>query len=68
MDVDNGRLSLTVVPTRGMSIQEVRMGDIRLGWDSPVKGLVHPQYINLHTRAGLGWLEGFNEWMVRCGR
>ena len=67
IDVDNGKLSLTVVPTRGMSIQEVRMGDIRLGWDSPVKNLVHPQYINLHTRAGLGWLEGFNEWMVRCG-
>ncbi len=67
IDVDNGKLRLRIVPTRGMSIQEVRMGDIRLGWDSPVKGLVHPQYINLHARAGLGWLEGFNEWMVRCG-
>jgi len=67
IDVDNGRLRLTVVPTRGMSVQQVVMGDIRLGWDSPVKGLVHPKYINLHTRQGLGWLEGFNEWMVRCG-
>ena len=43
------------------------MGDLRLGWDSPVKGLVHPKFINLNTRQGLGWLEGFNEWMVRCG-
>jgi len=67
IDVDNGRLRFTVVPTRGMSIQQVLMGDLRLGWDSPVKGLVHPKYINLHTRQGLGWLEGFNEWMVRCG-
>jgi len=67
IDVNNGKLRFTVVPTRGMSIQEVMMGDLRLGWDSPVKGLVHPKYINQHTRQGLGWLEGFNEWMVRCG-
>lgn len=67
IDVNNGKLRFTVVPTRGMSIQEVLMGDLRLGWDSPVKGLVHPKYINQHTRQGLGWLEGFNEWMVRCG-
>lgn len=67
IDVNNGKLRFQVVLTRGMSIQEVRMGDLHLGWDSPVKGLVHPKHINLESRAGLGWLEGFNEWMVRCG-
>jgi len=75
IEVNNGKLRFNVVPTRGMSIQEVVMGDpsaplrtgLRLGWDSPVKGLVHPKFINLNTRQGLGWLEGFNEWMVRCG-
>jgi peroxiredoxin len=67
IDVNNGRLRFTVVPTRGMSVYQVHMGDLRLGWDSPVKGLVHPKYINLNSRQGLGWLEGFNEWMVRCG-
>jgi hypothetical protein len=65
--VNNGRLTFTVVPTRGMSVLEVEMGDIRLGWDSPVKEVVHPQFVNLQSRGGLGWLEGFNEWMVRCG-
>jgi hypothetical protein len=65
--VNNGKLTFTVVPTRGMSIAHVEMGAIRLGWDSPVKELVHPQYMNLESRGGLGWLEGFNEWMVRCG-
>lgn len=65
--LNNGVLRIVIVPTRGMSIYEVRRGDIRLGWDSPVKELVHPQYINLDSRGGLGWLEGFNEWMVRCG-
>jgi hypothetical protein len=29
--------------------------------------VVHPQHIRLEDRGGLGWLEGFNEWMVRCG-
>jgi len=67
IEVNNGKLRFTVVPTRGMSIYEVLMEDMRLGWDSPVKGLVHPKFVNLQTRQGLGWLEGFNEWMVRCG-
>ncbi|MHB8522204.1 MAG: aldose 1-epimerase family protein [Limisphaerales bacterium] len=65
--VDNGRLRITVIPTRGMGIVRVEAGGMRLGWDSPVKEIVHPQFINLQSRGGLGWLEGFNEWLVRCG-
>ncbi len=65
--VDNGKLQFTVVPTRGMSVLRVQSGDLRLGWDSPVKEIVNPRHINLQSRGGLGWLEGFNEWMVRCG-
>ncbi|MBP1768594.1 MAG: hypothetical protein H6P98_2709 [Candidatus Aminicenantes bacterium] len=65
--VDNGKLALTVIPTRGLGILEVKMGEIRLGWDSPVKEVVNPAFINLQGRGGLGWLEGFNEWLVRCG-
>jgi Domain of unknown function (DUF4432) len=65
--VDNGRLTITLVPTRGMGILRVVMGDLRLGWDSPVREVVHPKYINLEARGGLGWLEGFNEWLARCG-
>ena len=65
--INNGKLTITMVPTRGMSIQNVVMDDIGLGWDSPVKEIVNPKYINLESRNGLGWLDGFNEWMVRCG-
>lgn len=65
--VNNGVLEFTVVPTRGMSILEVNSGDLRLGWDSPVKEVIHPKYVNLDSRDGLGWLAGFNEWLVRCG-
>jgi Domain of unknown function (DUF4432) len=65
--VDNGKLKFSVCPTRGMGVLSVTMGDIFLGWNSPVKEIVHPKLINLQSRGGLGWLEGFNEWMVRCG-
>jgi hypothetical protein len=65
--LDNGALQIVVLSTRGMSVYEVRRGDLRLGWDSPVREHVHPQFINLDSRGGLGWLEGFNEWLVRCG-
>ena len=67
VEVDNGRLRFVVVPTRGMSVLKVESGDVRLGWDSPVKEIVHPKLINLESRGGLGWLDGFNEWMARCG-
>jgi hypothetical protein len=65
--IDNGRMTITLVPTRGMGILRVVSGDLRLGWDSPVHEVVHPKYVNLEARGGLGWLEGFNEWMARCG-
>ena len=67
IEVDNGALRFTVIPTRGMGILKVEAVKLRLGWDSPVKEVVHPKFINLQSRGGLGWLEGFNEWLVRCG-
>jgi galactose mutarotase-like enzyme len=65
--VNNGKLSFTIVPTRGMSILNAACGGVSLGWNSPVKEVVHPRHVNLSGRGGLGWLEGFNEWLVRCG-
>jgi hypothetical protein len=65
--VDNGRLTFTVVPTRGMGLLEATCDDVRLGWDSPVDEVVHPHFLNLGGRGGLGWHEGFNEFLVRGG-
>lgn len=65
--VRNGKLSFTVIPTRGMGLGNVVMGGARLGWDSPIKEIVHPQFMNLESRGGLGFLEGFSEFMCRCG-
>jgi hypothetical protein len=67
ISIEHEGLRMQVSPTRGMSILRVDRGEIRLGWDSPVKEIVHPRTIDLPSRGGLGWLEGFNEWMVRCG-
>ncbi|MDA0196930.1 MAG: aldose 1-epimerase family protein [Bacteroidetes bacterium] len=67
IEVDNGRMKLSVIPTRGMSIYSVEYKDIVLGWDSQVKEIVNPKLVNLESNNGLGWLDGFNEWMVRCG-
>ena len=65
--IDNGKLEIRIIPTRGMSLFSVVSGDLRLGWDSPVHEIVNPRNINLQARGGLGWLEGFNEFLVRCG-
>ncbi len=66
--IKNGELEITLVPTRGMGIFNVKQDGQRvLGWDSPVKEIVNPVYIDLESRNGLGWLDGFNEMLVRCG-
>jgi len=67
VEIDNGRMKIRVLPTRGMGIADVTMGDLRLGWDSPVREFVHPSTVNLEARGATAWLEGFNEWLVRCG-
>ena len=67
IEVNNGKMTFWVIPTRGMNVLRVRTGDITLGWTSPVKEVVNPAFMTLDARGGLGWLDGFNEWLVRCG-
>ncbi|MBI0031833.1 aldose 1-epimerase family protein [Gilliamella sp. B14384G15] len=67
LTIASDNLTIKLIPTRGLGILSVDGDDIRLGWDSPVDEVVNPKYINLESRGGLGWLDGFNELMVRCG-
>lgn len=67
LTVKSDGLTISLSPTRGLGIVKVEGDGIRLGWDSPVKEVVNPKYMNLESRGGLGWLDGFNEMMVRCG-
>jgi galactose mutarotase-like enzyme len=68
IEVDNGQFSFTILPTRGMGIWRGRFRGLEIGWQSPVSGgPVHPGFVNLQDRGGLGWLTGFDELIVRCG-
>jgi len=67
LELDNGVMKIELLPTRGMGIRQVTAPGIRLGWDSPVRGPVHPAYVNLAEEGSTGWLRGFDEWLVRCG-
>ncbi|MBY0229172.1 MAG: aldose 1-epimerase family protein [Gemmataceae bacterium] len=67
IELHNGALSLSLLPTRGMGLWRGDYRGLALGWRSPVEGPVHPKYVNLAGRGGLGWLDGFDELLARCG-
>lgn len=65
--VDNGTFAFDVLPTRGMGIWKGWMGGEEIGWKSPIRGPVHPAFVPIAEPSGLGWLDGFDELLVRCG-
>jgi len=67
VEVNNGALSFTVVPTRGMGVWRGEYDGRPVGWDAPIRGPVNGAFVNPLERGGLGWLEGFDECIVRCG-
>ena len=67
LQVTCGELTFAVLPTRGMGLWRGRYRGLDLGWQAPVRGPVHPCYVAPGERGGLGWLRGFDEWVVRCG-
>ncbi|MBN1908294.1 MAG: aldose 1-epimerase family protein [Pirellulales bacterium] len=67
VEVDNGAFRFVVIPTRGMGLWRARLGKVGLGWSSPRRGQVHPGFVNLQEASGVGWLDGFDELLVRCG-
>ncbi|QDT08095.1 aldose 1-epimerase family protein [Planctomycetes bacterium K23_9] len=67
IEVDTGVVRVYLLPTRGMSIWCVESEGVRFGWQSPVSGPVHPSQVPIFDPSGLGWLEGFDELVVRCG-
>lgn len=67
ISVDNGKFSFVVVPTRGMGLWKAWLDKLEIGWQSPVRGPVNPKFVPLGESSGLGWLDGFDELLVRCG-
>ena len=67
IQVTCGELTFAILPTRGMGLWRGSFRGLGLGWQAPVHGPVHPAYVVSGERGGLGWLRGFDEWVVRCG-
>lgn len=67
IEVGTTRLRLVIVPTRGMGLWRAWVDGFELGWQSPVRGPVHPAFVPLAEPRGWGWLDGFDELMCRCG-
>lgn len=67
VDVHNGRVNFTIIPTRGMGLWRAVADHRTLGWKSPIRGPVHPAYVPIAEPTGFGWLAGFDELMCRCG-
>jgi hypothetical protein len=67
VEIHNGALAVSILPTRGMGLWRGDYRGLSLGWRAPVQGPVHPKFVNLATHGGLGWLAGFDELLTRCG-
>lgn len=65
--IDDDCSRTAICTTRGMSLWKARLGEVQCGWDSPVSGPVHPSFVPTYDPSGIGWLEGFDELLVRCG-
>jgi galactose mutarotase-like enzyme len=50
-----------------MNLWKAWLGDWTIGWDSPMRGPVHPRFVPIFDPSGLGWLEGFDELLTHCG-
>jgi hypothetical protein len=67
VEIDNGTFRFVVLLTRGMGLWRAWLGDLQLGWRSPIHGPVHPNLVPIAEGSGVGWLSGFDELMCRCG-
>jgi hypothetical protein len=67
VEVDNGALRFSVLPTRGLGLWRGSYRGLPLEWRPPVPGPVHPKFVHADRRGGLGWLDGFDELLCRCG-
>ena len=65
--VCNGPFCFDILPTRGMNLWRAWADDLKLGWNSPVRGPVHPSFVDMGEPSGLGWLDGFDELLAHCG-
>src|ERR1700753_223796 len=54
IEVNNGAMRFTIVPTRGFELWKAQAGHLRLGWDSPIGEIHHPSFIRLFHKGRPG--------------
>lgn len=57
--IDNGLMTITVLPERGLEIGDIFLAGEKMSWDRSASYLRHPDGVNLQDRNGTGWLDGF---------
>ncbi len=67
IELTAGPTHVWIVPDRGLGIWKIESGNIKLGWQSPIAGPVHPKFVPLAEPSGIGCLDGFDELLARCG-
>jgi hypothetical protein len=67
IELMNGKIAVQVLPQRGMGIHQINLPGWPICWQSPVRGPVNPALVRLFEPSGLGWLDGFDELLCRCG-
>ncbi len=67
LEVETETFRAAILPTRGMSLWKAWLDDFEVGWQSPVFGPIHPSFVPVYDPSGIGWLDGFDELVVRCG-
>lgn len=67
IEVATGSVRALILPTRGMGLWKVEKDGVDFTWDSPISGPIHPSLVPVFDPNGIGWLEGFDELVVRCG-
>ena len=67
IEVHNGALSFSVLPTRGMGLWRGDYHGLASAGARRSTGRSTPSTSTSADRGGLGWLAGFDEWLCRCG-
>ncbi|MFM7925433.1 MAG: DUF4432 family protein, partial [Planctomycetaceae bacterium] len=56
--INNGRLQLKLLPTRGMGVWKGEIDGVPVQWNSPVQRPVHPNWVDPMRLGGIGWVDG----------
>ncbi|MNK97912.1 hypothetical protein D3C87_1182610 [compost metagenome] len=57
--LNNGKLTLSILPERGMEVGEIFLSGEKMSWERSPDYWVHPNQVDFHKGNGTGWMDGF---------